>query len=1047
VAKVLNITLCIIEQSPSGVVHYLHGYAGGQTETIYISKSGDHYDAIVSKIKVNNTEFPSNKSMTNDNKNMVKRKEKNNKHIPPNNKTTTLVNQSLSYRIQKCKGLAIFHINCRSIVNKIDEIDSLISSLNMDILCVSETWLNENILDEDIRVDGFKIIRKDRPNRKGGGVAIYIKESIIYKERHDLSSLNDIENIWIEIVTPSSRENVLLSCCYRPPNSMSDYYNKMVDIIEMANNENKEIIILGDMNYDYVMDDSLYKNPVFLIERLFSMTQLIKSPTRVTNASSSLLDVVLTTCPKYHVETGVLPYGLSDHYITFTILDISHQKRNHREIRFRDYKHFNESDFKKQCQARFDSLKNQFPVINPNLKSENLENMWQLWKSTFLNLCNEYAPFKCSRLKNRHNKWITPEIIKLIYKREYLHKKAAKSNDPLKENSLWSEYRKTRNEITKKIRKNKFEYYSYAADTYRNNPKKLWKEIKSVFPKNNNEVVTDITAEQFNDYFSTIGMKTATDNNIQNHVYRDPFPECLYKFKFSDIPNTFVLKMLNSLPNESKNDVLNFDTKLLRLSSSIISPSLTLIINASLTIGYCPIDWKIARVSPAFKGKGEINNETNFRPLSVIGHISKMAEKCVHDQLVKYLIKHRFITIDQFAYMKQHSTCTSLHRLIDDILENINEKEKTGLCFLDIRKCFDTIDHDILIYKLSKYGIHDTALSWFKSYLNDRSQIVTLNNKVSSPRSINIGVPQGTILGPILFLIFINDISSHTLNASINIYADDVVLYYNHTDITILQNNLQKSLDSIYMWYKRNKLSLSVEKCTSMIIDKSRRKDTNSFNLKLDGVAIDNLEKTKYLGLTIDHKLQWQDHISNIAKKVNINNFRLRRLKTIPSNIKLKIHNAMTVPIIDYANTVWGSFSKHNDNLISKLEHMAARAITGEYDYINKRGADIMKNLNMPPFEYRLKYNKCLLMYKSINDLLPNHISNNFHLLKEISQRELRDKQKMSLYVPRPNCELFKHSLLYSGPVLWNKLPTELQTASSLYAFKRMYKMILQYYL
>jgi hypothetical protein len=682
-----------------------------------------------------------------------------------------------------------------------------------------------------------------------------------------------------------------------------------------------------------------------------------------------------------------------------------------------------------------------FPKNPLDMNDETLENLWESWKITFLKLSNAYAPFKSSRLKNRQNKWITPEIVKLIYKREFLHKKALKSPDNLRKNSLWQEYRMTRNKITKLIKKTKLHYYSQVTDKYKNKPKQLWKEIRLAFPNKNNEVLNDITAEQFNEYFSTIGMKTASLNNIVNNEYCEPFPQCLYTFNFSEIKEAYVFKILNSLPIESKNDILDFDTKLLRMSSKIICSSLTFIINISLKIGHCPTDWKIARVSPAFKGKGDINEETNYRPLSVIGHIAKLTEKCVHGQLLAYLVQHRFISIDQFAYMKNHSTATSLHRLIDDILENINEKENTALCFLDIRKCFDTIDHNILIYKLRKYGIQGSSLSWFISYLKNRTQVVAFNNKVSSEKSIGIGVPQGTILGPILFLLFVNDISNHILNASINIYADDVVLYFSDKNINVLQKTLQQSLDSVHEWYKRNKLSLSVEKCTSMVINNSKKKCLDSFQLTLDGVMIDNLNKTKYLGLTIDNKFHWQEHISQVATKVNANNYRLRRLKSsVPRDIKLKIHKAVTLPIIDYANTVWGSFSKSNDKLIERLEHMAARAITGEYDYINKRGAQLMKDLDIPHFNYRVNYNKCLLMYKSINGLTPDHISNNFHLLQDISNRELRDKHKMHLHVPRPKCEIYKRSLLYSGPVLWNQLPTQLQSATSLNSFKSMYK-------
>ena len=226
-----------------------------------------------------------------------------------------------------------------------------------------------------------------------------------------------------------------------------------------------------------------------------------------------------------------------------------------------------------------------------------------------------------------------------------------------------------------------------------------------------------------------------------------------------------------------------------------------------------------------------------------------------------------------------------------------------------------------------------------------------------------------------------------------------------------------------------------------MLINNNKTKSNDSLHLFLGSKPISHVNDMKYFGLIIDDKLQWCEHIAHVMQKVNINNYRLRKFnKEIPTDLKLKIHNAVSVPVIDYASTVWGNFSKSNTYMINKLEHMAARAISGNFDYIHTRGKDLMQQLNMPTFSYRQKYSTAVLMYKTIHGMAPDHITNNITLLTDITKREPRSYNKLNLYVPRANCQLFKHSLMYNGPKIWNSLQPDIKIACSIPVFKRMYK-------
>ena len=242
----------------------------------------------------------------------------------------------------------------------------------------------------------------------------------------------------------------------------------------------------------------------------------------------------------------------------------------------------------------------------------------------------------------------------------------------------------------------------------------------------------------------------------------------------------------------------------------------------------------------------------NHRPISVIGHIAKMIESLIGVQMIDYLEEYNFISIDQYAYLKRHSTITSLHRVIDDWLESMNDEMLIGAVFYDISKCFDSINHSLLLRKMFKYGFRGIEQTLFKIYLNSRKQKVNLNGQQSSFLLINDGVPQGSVLGPLLFLLFINDISNYTTDdCSLNIFADDSISYVAAHSISELQMKLQKCVDSISQWYFKNRLTVNASKCKMMILGTSARlkiASINDFNVMYEGNPLDLVEKTKYLG-------------------------------------------------------------------------------------------------------------------------------------------------------------------------------------------------------
>ena len=365
--------------------------------------------------------------------------------------------EKCALKLSKCNGLKIGHLNVRILYGKIDEIRFLITKINIDILCLTETWLHDMICDREVQIDGYVLIRRDRNiNKKGGGVCIFIHNTISFSERSDL--LDDIiEAAWIELTLKSTQ--IIIGCMYRPPNSDCNYFNKMLDIFGKITSEDKDLVILGDFNYDYKTDIISSENPLNMIENLFSLTQMIHKPTRVTSTSSKCLDHIFTTIPNRHTINDVAKISLSDHYLIYTCIN---SKNNHNVVCFRNYNNFDINAFTTD-------LKNCETLSNTSVNSNSLNEMWSEWKHAFLKCCNKHAPIKESRVKNRHCPWMTSDVIKLIYQRDYLKKQY----DKLNIHSLLLEYRELRNNITKLIRRKKREYFDSVSDVYVMDSRKL----------------------------------------------------------------------------------------------------------------------------------------------------------------------------------------------------------------------------------------------------------------------------------------------------------------------------------------------------------------------------------------------------------------------------------------------------------------------------------------------------------------------------------------------------------------------------------------------
>ena len=904
-----------------------------------------------------------------------------------------------------------------------DEIRLILTICSIDVLCICESWLDDSVTNNDVFVDGYVIVRKDR-NRSGGGVLMFIKDSFDF-ETINCDTSDNVECIFVKI---KSEESMVVGTAYRPPSAPVSYLNSLLDCIEQVKILGDIFILCGDLNFNCHVDLSAANNPILYIESAFNLKQLVNEHTRVTANSSSLIDVILSSLPDKHSITNVLKTTLSDHFMVYTVINTRiRSKVDHREVTYRDFKHFNATKF--LCDLR--SCPSFTMICN------NINTFWNYFKEEFLAVCNKHAPLRTRRLKSRYCPWISPDIVKLMYTRDHAHKVAVRDGD----SDLWLQYRTLRNKVTADIRKAKRDYFHSEFMQSDKNPRKTWNIIEKLTNSrvNQQKPPLDLKAEDFNNYFSSIGESTvkSLEDYSDEAVWSNPPPTTRFIFQEVTVPTT--QKMLIELGNDSSTDVLGFDAKLLSLAYEIISPCLTKMFNLSLQTSELPDDWKLARVTPLYKGKGSQHDHNNYRPIAIIAHIAKICERNIQRQLMQYMIINEYINIDQSAYRAHHSTQTSILRVTDDFIDNMCDKLLTGVCLLDIKKCFDTISHKILKIKLGNYGIVDVELRWFDNYLSNRSQVVSLNGNVSSKSTINIGVPQGTVLAPLLFMIFVNDISQSVGLSCCNLYADDTLIYCSGSDVAQVTEKLQNSITCVSSWYKSNCLCLNIEKSNVLLVT---NKNCHEGNVKLD-IQIDNQflnqsETADYLGVRLDSHLAWSAHVKKICSSLGYKINRLSRLKTFtPEYVLNKIYISSIQNVIDYGICSWAYSSSANIHKVQRLQHYAARIITGNFDYVNSRGADLVKTLGWMNVVQRRDYFTLLQFYKCVHGDAPVYLSDNITLCHEVNDvYNLRSNDSNDAVMPFPYNVAFKNSFKYHGALLWNSLPSQLKCFMSLNTFK-----------
>ncbi len=847
----------------------------------------------------------------------------------------------------------------------------------------------------------------------------------------------------MEINLKNSR-SIIIGSIYRPPSARVDQLhvnisNHVTNVMDSFSKS--DFVITGDFNYD-TLTPNLGKH----INRLCTQLQLknvICTPTRVTEKSKSCIDFIMVSNNSKVFATGNIPVGFSDHNLVYTAYKSCKIKAKPKMVKTRSYRKFNVDQF--QADLTDTNWNVVFQATDPCAA-------WCYFKDIFTNISDKHAPLVEVRIKGNQPPWFNEEILSLCKDRDFYKGKAQKSGST----NDWETFRQIKNLTNNMIKQVKKSYYTNCVTENKHDGKQLWKIIKSILPSKTHHSVKEIVvdgitvtesvdiANHFNTFFSNIGLKlaqafdsTKVDNSSDVSVDQD----VVHHFEFTSINEDFVCKQLLNLGLGKATGIDGLSSRLLKAGAHQIAGPLTHIMNLSISTATIPPEWKTAIVTPIYKD-GCRTDCSNYRPISVLPVLSKILERAVHAQLYNHLLENNLLTNTQSGFRPRHSTLTAATDVTDYILGNMDKGDLTGAVFLDLKKAFDTVDHGVLLSKLCNLGIKNNELNWFTNYLSNRQQCTVINNVYSDYMQISVGVPQGSILGPLLFICFINDLPNVIAQSKIVLYADDTAILYNAKTSSEVNTVLNEEISHVASWMYRNKLTVNASKTKVMMFGSQRKTKNCVLDVNLNNVKLEQVSAFKYLGLWFDPSLKWDTHIDKIASKISQRTGVLRRIRQyIDQKTMCMMYNAIILPHIDYCCPIWTSTSNKYVNKIQILQNHVARLTLG-CKVRDKHVKELYQELRWMNVQQRSDYFKTTLMFRCTHGAAPDYLSESFVARKLPHSYRTRSQSSGKLYIERTKTDWGRRTFRNSAARLWNNLPTHVINARNIQSFKKNLKQL-----
>ena len=942
------------------------------------------------------------------------------------------------FTVSNSNKLSLFHLNINSLAKHFENLNSLLNSIHnkFEIIGISETRINRNSIPLNFNIPGYSSIFNNTESATGG-TALYISNSIDYKSRNDLSNhlylTKELESSFCEL-NLRKQQNIVIGCIYKHPIMDTNAFiiNYLNPLLQKLHKENKQIILLGDFNIDLLKFGSNNSVDNFIDSlQSFSLIPSISLPTRITENSKTLIDNIFHTPSNLKTSSGNLLVGISDHLPQFLFLEKEHYKSNINQKFYRDWKSFNQEKFV----SDFESInwENQLS-LNLNNPDVSFDNFYEKISS----LINHHVPLKMltrKQIKNSSKPWITSGIRKSIKERDKLLASFIKESDPITKTELHTQYKIYRNRLVTLIRLSKTNHLKTYFHTNLKNSKNIWKGINELVQnrkinhnhetiklyKDGTEIKQESVADEFNIYFTTIADKIRKNIEDSNTNFHDNLKsKNPNSFVFKTIEPLEITKIIKSLKLKSSgpNSIPN---RILTILSKQLSTIFSKLFNLSFQTGKFPSNLKLAKVIPIFKNKGSSNDVSNYRPISLLSNIDKIFEKLVHSRVTNFLEQHNSIFMYQFGFRNKHSTNHALINLTEKIRRNCDKNLYTCGIFIDLQKAFDTVDHKILLSKLEHYGIRGIQNNWFKSYLSNRQQFVFASGTKSTFLEIKHGVPQGSVLGPLLFLIYINDLPSSIKNSIVSLFADDTCLLSSDKNLESLNVKINDDLQALSNWLKSNKISLNATKTEVIIFRSKRKKLDKNLNLFLDNHKLETSKKVKYLGVILDEHLEWSSHFEYLSSKLRKANGMLLNIRQYLSlKLLISVYYSLFHSHLSYATIVWGQNIKPTSRIFI-LQKQSVRILTSSnYDSHSK---PLFSQTKIPTLSNIVFKDNVKIVYESLNKLNPKPIQNTIITKMANHQYATRNQSLELLTIPKVKTQTYGiNSIQYQSLKNWNQL-------------------------
>lgn len=920
-------------------------------------------------------------------------------------------------------NVSVAHLNIRSINTGFDEFVNYINDYDFDIVAVTETWLNSEIPVTRYAIPGYKFVRQDRCHRRGGGVGIYVKYNLKFSLINFDIDTSNFECVFIQYEI--NKKKILVASVYREPNSNFEIFlSQFEDLLSRCVPSYDHVIFMGDINVD-LSKDTTSKNNFRLVLDSFNLKQIINTPTRVNlnTGTASLIDVIITSDNLDIVGFDSLPVSgnITDHNLVYSIINLPKNKSELKCIRYREYSNVDMLNF------AHDAMQLNWDVI---YHTHDINEKIEIFNNNIIFLLDRHVPYRQKIVKDKpFTPWITDNIRLLMKIRDKAHHKYIQN----KTYQNLQYYKQLKNYTNQAIKREKSAYFESLSRN--NNSKLFWNNMKHLnLTKHSNYHLPDQLADpdQINNYFIS---STDLNNTVP--------PEKLDFYNNnvnSKVTTTFNLNLINSdkiytIINGIKTNSVGDDgisIKDLKLCLPFCINPLINILNTCIINGVFPLTWKKAIVKPLAKVSTP-KELKDLRPISILAVVSKILERHIYDQTYEYFCDNSLMPSTQSGFRRNHSTSTTLINLIEDICNNIDNNKCTCVLLLDYSKAFDNINQSLLLAKLHHYGFSANTINFFRSYLINREQCVCVekNNNILKSQyiSLNKGVPQGSILGPLLFSIYVADMNDVIKHCKLQQYADDSQLSISVSSDSMLteQQNIMTDLQNLNNFSSDHNLKINTTKSFALIVgSKTNRSRMTDFSVKINNDSIPVVDHVKNLGITIDSGLTFQLHVSN---KVRLAFSRLKSLypykNCMPADVKYRLCESLVLSLLHYGDIVYNNFiSVTTSRLIQKVQNACMR-FSYNIQYRNHITPHLNEHslLNMKNYRILHSYN---LIHKVLNTGEPLYIREKFsNFIHPHNTRHIQNFR-----IPQHRTTSFQKSFVYTAIHLWNDLDDSIKKLS-----------------